>query len=158
MAKKPKQPKDMSVLFSSSKGTLAQIASKTNSLNLLGDIVRQICPDLPEDVWHIANFRQNSLIIEVKSSVWSQRLQFERMNICRALSIETNDDFNQIEIKVSPYRNKVAQVESPTVAYKNTKHAISDKTAEQLRAVAKNAPPNLQKTLLRLAALANKIH
>ena len=101
MARKTKRPADMSALFQSTTGTLAQIATKTNSLNLLADIVRQICPDLPADAWHIANFKDKSLVIEVISSVWGQRLQFERNNICSKLSSVTEGAFTQIEIKVS---------------------------------------------------------
>jgi hypothetical protein len=153
MARKTRKPSDMSELFQSSKGTLAQIAAKTNSLTILSDIVRQTCPDLPADVWHIANFKQKSLVIEVTSAVWSQRLQFERMNICRELAIATDYVFDQIEIKVSPYRNKVAyQVEEK----KPEPLHISQNTANQLLAVAKNAPESLKKKLEKLALHAQK--
>jgi len=153
MARKTRKPADMSDLFQSSKGTLAQIAAKTNSLTILADIVRQTCPDLPADVWHIANFKQKSLVIEVTSAVWSQRLQFERMNICRELAQVTDNEFDQIEIKVSPYRNKVAYKETEKVA---EPLQITQKTAEQLLAVAKNAPDTLRKKLEKLAKHANK--
>ncbi|WP_440874509.1 DUF721 domain-containing protein [Thalassotalea sp. PLHSN55] len=156
MAKKSKLPKDMSALFNSSKGTLAQIASKTNSLTILADIVRQICPDLPEDVWHIANFRQNTLVIEVKSPVWSQRLQFERNNICQALIEQTENQFNQIEIKVSPYRNKASSVTPAQKPVSSTSTQLSKQTAEQLREVAQSAPEGLKRTLERLAQLGDK--
>ena len=153
MARKTKKPADMSALFQSTTGTLAQIATKTNSLNILADIVRQICPDLPEDAWHIANFKEKSLVIEVKSSVWGQRLQFERNNICTKLSSVTEGAFTQIDIKVSPYRNKVAprQPQAPSKT-----QFISSKTASQLEEVAEGAPEGLKRTLQRLAALANK--
>lgn len=155
MARKTKKPADMSALLKSSKGTLAQIASKTNSLTLLADIVRQICPDLPADAWHIANFNQNSLIIEVKSSVWGQRLQFERMNISRHLANATNGELTQIEIKVSPYRNKVVKSNEP--APEKTQK-ISSSTAFHLREVADNdkTPESLKQKLERLANLANR--
>jgi hypothetical protein len=143
----------MSELFQSSKGTLAQIAAKTNSLTILSDIVRQTCPDLPADVWHIANFKQKSLVIEVTSAVWSQRLQFERMNICRELARVTDNEFDQIEIKVSPYRNKVTYKETEKVA---EPLKITQKTAQQLLAVAKNAPDSLRKKLEKLAKHADK--
>jgi hypothetical protein len=153
MARKTRKPSDMSELFQSSKGTLAQIAAKTNSLTILSDIVRQTCPDLPADVWHIANFKQNSLVIEVTSAVWSQRLQFERMNICRELAIATDKAFDQIEIKVSPYRNKVVyQSEEKTAEPLH----ISQNTANQLLAIAKNAPESLRKKLEKLAKHADK--
>jgi len=153
MARKTKRPADASSLLQSSKGTLAQIAAKTNSLTLLANIVRQICPDLPVEVWHIANFRQNSIVIEVISANWGQRLQFERNNISQKLSAATNDEFNQIEIKVSPYRNKQVDQPKPQI---NTNQTISQKTAAQLNAVAENAPESLKKKLQKLADLANK--
>jgi len=90
MARKSRNPTDMSALLNLSTGTLAQIKEKTNSLTVLEDIVRQICPDLPEDAWHTVNIAKNTLVIEVKSPVWGQRLQFERRNICKALLKETN--------------------------------------------------------------------
>ncbi len=156
MAKKSKQPKDMSALFNSSKGTLAQIASKTNSLTILANIVRQICPDLPADVWHIANFRQNTLVIEVNSSVWSQRLQFERFNICDALVRETDNQFNQIEIKVAPYRKKVPTATAETTPMNHKPQHISQQTAAHLREVAQGAPDSFKVILERIAKLADK--
>lgn len=152
MAKKLKLPKDMSALFTSSSGTLAQIASKSNSLTILADILRQVSPDLPEDVWHIANFKQNILVIEVKSSVWSQRLQFERNNICRALSDATDEMFTQIEIKVSPYRNKAPQL-NPIKPSVSSNVRLSQSTANQLLEVAENAPQGLREKLEKLAKL-----
>jgi len=143
----------MSILFNSSKGTLAQIATKTNSLKTLAGIVRQICPDLPEDVWNIGNIKQNSLVIEVKSAVWSQRLQFERVNICNALADVTNGQFDQIEIKVSPYRNKVSStLNTPSKVDSQT---ISKNTANHLKEVAKNAPDGLKEKLEKLAKLGD---
>jgi len=153
MARKSKIPTDMSALFNSTSGTLAQITAKTNSLAILSDIVRQICPDLPEDVWKIANFKGKSLVVEVTSAVWSQRLQFERMNICRELTQVTDNQFNQIEIKVTPYRPKAPSKTSLPEAKNNI---ISQATATHLLEVAKNAPESLRKKLEKLAAHANK--
>ncbi len=143
----------MSTLFHSSKGTLAQIAAKTNSLTVLGDIVRQTCPDLPEDVWQIANFRQNILIIEVKSSPWGQRLQFERMKINQQLALVTEGEFTQIEIKVAPYKNKVEEKKPVLPSRAST---MSGETADQLREIADKAPKRLREKLEKLAAHANK--
>ncbi|MFT5812319.1 MAG: hypothetical protein ACI9VT_000053 [Psychroserpens sp.] len=153
MARKSRIPIDMSALFNSTSGTLAQIAVKTNSLTVLSDIVRQICPDLPADVWKIANFRANTIIIEVNSAVWSQRLQFERMNICRELTQVTDNVFNQVEIKIIPFRNKVPE---KTVIPNANNSTISAATAAQLLKVAENAPASLRKKLEKLASHANK--
>ncbi|MBA6223788.1 DUF721 domain-containing protein [Colwellia sp. MB02u-18] len=153
MARKSRIPTDMSALFNSTSGTLAQIAAKTNSLTLLSDIVRQICPDLPADVFKIANFKANAIIIEVKSAVWSQRLQFERMNICRELAQVTNNEFNQIEIKITPFRHKVLE---KTVIPNAINSTISAATAADLLKIAATAPESLRKKLEKLAAHANK--
>lgn len=159
MARRSKAPKDMSTLFNSETGTLAQIQSKTNSLSLLSDIVRQICPDLPEDAFNIANFVQTTLIIEVKSPVWGQRLQFERNTICAELIKQTQGQFSKIEIKVNPqghrqtpnqktYQNKL------TSDSKGSVQSISTSTASQLLEIAQTAPKGLKETLERLAANA----
>ncbi|MGB2741147.1 MAG: DciA family protein [Cognaticolwellia sp.] len=153
MARKSKFPTDMSALFNSTSGTLAQIAKKTNFLTVLSDIVRQICPDLPQDVWKIANFKANAIVIEVNSAVWSQRLQFERMNICRELSAVTENKFNQIEIKITPFRTKIPE---KTIIPNAINTTISARTAAQLLAVAQNAPDSLRKKLEKLAAHAQK--
>jgi hypothetical protein len=153
MARKSRIPTDMSALFNSTSGTLAQITAKTNSLTLLSGIVRQICPDLPADVFKIANFKANAIIIEVKSAVWSQRLQFERMNICRELAQVTNNEFNQIEIKITPFYHKVPE---KTVIPNAINSTISAATAADLLKIAATAPESLRKKLEKLAAHANK--
>jgi hypothetical protein len=161
MARRPKTPKDMSTLFNSTTGTLAQIQAKTNSLNLLSDIVRQICPDLPEDAFNIANFVQSTLIIEVKSPVWGQRLQFERNNICRQLNEQTQGQFTKIDIKVNPqgHRQTPNQKTYEYVESANKKISvqnISATTASHLLYVAEKAPKGLKEKLQRLAANAGK--
>lgn len=156
MARRPKAPKDMSTLFNSTTGTLAQIQAKTNSLSLLSSIVRQICPDLPEDAFNIANFVQSTLVIEVKSPVWGQRLQFERNNICRQLIEETQGKFTKIEIKVNPqgHRQIPTQTTYQYVASVNDNSSvknISTKTVSQLLDIADKAPKGLKEKLQRLA-------
>jgi hypothetical protein len=157
MARKSKIPSDMSALLKTSSGTLAQIKAKTNSLTQLSDIVRQICPDLPADAWHIANFVKNTLVIEVKSPVWAQRLQFERNKICQQLMLDTDNQFSKIEIKINPFdaKRKMAHQISentPVITHDNTANIISEKTARHLEDVAKNAPKGLREKLLKLAS------
>ncbi len=159
MARRPKAPKKLSTIFNSTTGTLAQIQSKTNSLGLLSNIVRQICPDLPEDAFNIVNFVQSTLIIEVKSSVWVARLQFERNTICKELVKQTQGQFSQIEIKVNPQGYRKAPSQS---TYLNTKNltnkgsiqSLSKETASHLLEIAENAPKGLKEKLEKLAANA----
>jgi hypothetical protein len=148
MARKSRNPTDMSALLNLSTGTLAQIKAKTNSLTALEDIVRKICPDLPDDVWNITNIMDNTLVIEVKSPVWGQRLQFERGNICKALVIASNDEYQKIQIKVNPMRNRQAP---PKVILPKSNQSISSATSDHLEDIAKNAPEGLKQKLLKLA-------
>jgi len=152
MPRKTKQPIDRSSLLQSCSGTLAKIAAKTDFLTKLAAIVRQTCPDIPVDAYHIANFHQGAIVIEVKSSVWSQRLQFERMNITQALYTLSNGEFTKIEIKVNPYgAKKIIEETSPK---KHRYHQISTTAAKHLEEVADSAPNSLKEKIRRLAKLA----
>ena len=142
-------------MLQSASGTLAQLATKTNFLSQLQDIVRQTCPDLPAQVWQIGNFRQNTCIIRVTSPIWAQRLQFERMNICRQLDTLTKGQFSQIEISISPMDLTKSMTTSTETTPKTKKH-MSANTAEHILDVAQHAPEKLKKKLLRLASLADK--
>jgi len=167
MARKSKIPINMSALLQTTTGTLAHIQTKTNSLTILADIVRQICPDLPMDAWHIANCRQDTLIIEVKSPVWGQRLQFERNTICNALSNSTEGNFHKIEIKVNPQgfrqqrheiteKNRSELIRSTEEKPLQTAGVVNEKTAKQFLELAKNAPKGLKEKLEKLARVAGR--
>jgi hypothetical protein len=167
MARKSKVPINMSALLQTTTGTLAQIQTKTNSLTALADIVRQICPDLPADAFHIANCRQDTLIIEVKSPVWGQRLQFERNTICNALATNTDGHFKKIAIKVNPQgfrqqRHEITEktraqlMQSVVVPEAQSNAVVNEKTAKQFLAIAKNAPKGLKEKLEKLAKVAGR--
>lgn len=157
----------MSSLLQTKTGTLAHIQTKTNSLTILADIVRQICPDIPEDAWHIANCREDTLIIEVKSPVWGQRLQFERNTICNALISSTDGNFQRIEIKVNPQgfrqqrhevteRTRAELIKSTEVKSQQINAVVNEKTAKQFLEIAKKAPKGLKEKLEKLAKVAGK--
>jgi len=155
MSRKTKQPIDRSALMQSSLGTLAQITAKTNFLAKLADIVRQICADIPEQAYQIANFHDDAIIIEVNSSVWGQRLQFERVKIAQALATASQGKFTKIEIKVNPY---FARSKNHEENIKHRYHHISDNAAKHISQVALKAPKGLKEKLERLANLAKNKH
>lgn len=152
MARKNKQPVDIFSLLNSSKGTLAQIKEKTNSLALIEEIVQQICPDLPKEVWKLGDISSNCLLIEVTSAAWSQRFQFERNTIARQLAEKTNGLVTKIEIKVRPFTHPI--LKEKILPEKTQK--ISQNTATRLLEVAEQAPEGLREKLERLAKLAQK--
>jgi hypothetical protein len=154
MSNKPKQPIDMFALLNSSSGTLAQIRLKTNFLTNLAGIVRQNCPDLPADAWHIANFKQNTIVIEVKTAIWGQRLQFERMKLNQAIAQASDNQFTQIDIKINPHWAKAKPVEAELKPMRQ--HKITEAAAQHICQAASNAPESLKIKLLRLAQLSKK--
>jgi hypothetical protein len=147
-----KAPEDLNALLKKTTGSLADFSTKAKSLNILTDIVAQICPDLPEDSWQIANFRDDCVVIEAKSSVWGQRLQFERYNIVQQLVTQTKGSITKIEIKINPYANRREIKKTPIKAQKQ----MSKFAADHINSVAENAPPGLKEKLLKLAKHVNK--
>lgn len=173
MARKPKAPINMSSLLKSTTGTLAQIQEKTNSLTILANIVRHICPDLPADAWHIANSRQDTLIIDVKSPAWGQRFQFERNNICNELIQQTYGQYQRIEIKINPQSFRQSRINIDDIIDKknsnnkeknersdnnDTKLIRNEVTAQKFMDIAKNAPKGLKEKLEKLAKVAGSKH
>ena len=167
MARKSKAPVNMSSLLKSTTGTLAQIKEKTNSLTILANIVKSICPDLPEDSWHVANSRQDKLIIDVKSPAWRQRFQFERDNICNALSQQTGGKYLRIEIKINPQSFRQSRIKVDDMIKNKNVITTEDKTkvatnkvitneimAKKFMDIAKNAPKGLKEKLEKLAKVA----
>ncbi len=166
MARKSKVPINMSALLQTTTGTLAQIQTKTNSLAILTDIVRHICPDLPADTFQIANCREATMIIEVKSPAWGQRLQFERNTICNALNERTDGHFNKIQIKVNPQgflqqRHDVTKKKQQDILQQaalskrqQNSQVTNEKTAKQFMEIAKKAPKGLKEKLEKLAKVA----
>ncbi|MFD2164967.1 DUF721 domain-containing protein [Thalassotalea euphylliae] len=153
MFRNNKKPSELASLLTKSSGTLAQINQKTNFLKKIDLIVRQTCPDLPEDTWQIANIKNETVVIEVRSAVWSQRLQFEKNNIALQLAYASEGAINQVQLKVSPFSHAYGQ---PIKEEDKPKKHMSRHTAEQLEQVAASAPKSLQEKIRKLAKHANK--
>jgi hypothetical protein len=147
-------PEDLVNLLQSADSSLAKITQKTNVLFILANIVQETCPDLPTDAWKIANFRDNTLIIEAKSPVWGQRLQFERNKITQKLINASDGLFQKIEIKVTP------PGQSKTIIATNEQNLptrkLSKNAANHIQTLANSAPESLKNKLLKLAKHANK--
>ncbi|WP_394172659.1 DUF721 domain-containing protein [Thalassotalea litorea] len=157
MSRIEKTPQDLAKLISESSGSLAGFSAKAKTLQSLTSIIANICPDIPEEIWQVANCRQETVILEVKSAVWGQRLQFERNRICQQISQASDGQLTKLELKINPYghqRDAEPDVHAPPVQ-KTSKH-MSKNTAEQLNMVAKNAPAGLQEKIRKLARHANK--
>ncbi|WP_371188145.1 DUF721 domain-containing protein [Thalassotalea maritima] len=148
-----KAPQDLQSLLQNASNSMASISVKAQSLQILAQIVRQTCPDLPEKAWQIANCRDDLVVIEAKSAVWGQRLQFERNNIAKQLQLQTHGIFQRIDIKVNPHGVKR---EAEPVKVEKPKKSMSQQSADELLKVAESAPPGLKEKLLKLASHVKK--
>jgi hypothetical protein len=150
MTRYTKNPEDLSLLINSAAGSFAKIAEKSKLLSTFSTLIKQTCPDLPEESFVLANMKADIIVIEAKSPVWAQRLQFERNTILRAVQQASGGLINKIEIKINPKAviNKPALIEKP-------KKQLSENAAEHIVALAESAPDSLKEKLMRLASHVN---
>ncbi|TKB47682.1 DUF721 domain-containing protein [Thalassotalea mangrovi] len=156
MSRIEKTPQDLANLLSQSSGNLAGFGAKAKTLQSLNTIIAEICPDIPEEIWQVANCRQETVVLEVKSAVWGQRLQFERNRICQHLAQQSQGQLTRLELKINPYGHQ-RQTETPAPKKPSEqpgKH-MSMHTAEQLNMVAEHAPQGLKEKLQKLARHAS---
>ncbi|TLU66731.1 DUF721 domain-containing protein [Thalassotalea litorea] len=157
MSRIEKTPQDLAKLIAESSGSLAGFSAKAKTLQSVNSIIAAICPDIPEEIWQVANCRQETVILEVKSAVWGQRLQFERNRICQQLSQASQGQLTKLELKINPFgHQRPDEAQARKEATKKTSKHMSKHTAEQLNMVANNAPAGLQEKIRRLAQHANK--
>ncbi|QDP00349.1 DUF721 domain-containing protein [Thalassotalea sp. PS06] len=156
MSRIEKTPQDLANLIRQSSGNLAGFSAKAKTLQTLGTIIADICPDIPDEIWQVANCRQETVILEVKSAVWGQRLQFERNRICQQLAKASQGQLTKLELKVNPYGHRREEPQKAVKEADKPGKYMSENTAEQLQAVAKNAPAGLKEKLEKLAKHANK--
>lgn len=139
------KPEGLNELLHETKGPLASIAQRSQLLLKLTSVVHHICPDLPKDSFRLANITSHGIVIEAKSPVWGQRLQFERNGILKELQQFDGFESTHIEIKVVPF-GFPSQVQAP-----KPKKQISTQAAEQLMQVAESAPASLKEKIEKLA-------
>ncbi len=156
MSRIEKTPQDLANLIRQSSGNLAGFSAKAKTLQTLDTIIADICPDIPDEIWQVANCRQETVILEVKSAVWGQRLQFERNRICQQLAKASQGQLTKLEFKVNPYGHRREEPQKAVKEVDKPGKYMSENTAEQLQAVAKNAPAGLKEKLEKLAKHANK--
>ncbi|WP_255310663.1 MULTISPECIES: DUF721 domain-containing protein [unclassified Aliivibrio] len=134
------------------------LQEKAIIISKLSRVLKDSLPAGCEDHCRVANYRQGSLVIEVSSSVWSTRINYERLAILSAFRQHGLPGLSNLEIKINPDLARSFVGEKPTI-YKTEKQAkreLSAAAASALEMVAETASPKLKKRLESLAALANK--
>ncbi len=148
------RPQSADSLLDSDK--LTNITQRAILLDQLGKKVKAcLSTDLSNNI-RVANYRQGVLIIEVSSSAWAQRLNFERFNLMSQLRSGDLPQLSTIDVKVNPELSKQPHRRKTSDVPDIQQEPISPVAAEYLKAVAAHAPDGIKARLERLAALSNK--
>ncbi|UJF19615.1 DciA family protein [Vibrio sp. SS-MA-C1-2] len=135
------------------KSGLANIQQRAVALAKLNKTMLKHLPPEAQAYCHIANYRNNTLIIEVASSAWLTRLNYQRLDLISKLRYSDLPSLVSIELKINP------SLMNQTVIKKQTekkREPISEQSAEYLRMVAENAPEKIKVRLERIAAMSQK--
>ncbi|MCH1920671.1 DciA family protein [Shewanella sp. A3A] len=144
-----KLPQHLSQLMHQS-GALPELTERAELLLYLDKTVKAmlsgpVCAQLT-----VANFRQNTLVIETSTAVWAARLNFQKAHLLQQLQSEALPMLTAIEVKVNP--TLIAREVKPNLPHRQ----ISETTAAHLTDLAESTGGSLGQKLKRLAALASR--
>ena len=144
-----KLPQDLSQLLTFS-GRLPELKEKAELLLRLDHVVKQqLTGPLIKQV-KVANFREDTLIIEVSSSTWAARLNFQKASLLLKLQSEALPMLSVIDVKVNPRMHSYTPNAEPRYA------KLSLTAASHIEALAEHTEGSLGKKLKRLAARASR--
>ncbi len=144
-----KLPQDLSQLLTVS-GRLPELKEKAELLLRLDQVVKQQLSDPLVAHIKVANFRQDRLIIEVSSSAWAARLNFQKSHLLLKLQSEALPMLTVIDVKVNPRMQSRTPKSEPSYAQ------LSVTAASHIEALAEHTEGSLGQKLKRLAARASR--
>ncbi len=134
------------------------LQEKALILSKLSNVLKDTLPAGCEDHCRVANYRQGSLIIEVSTSAWATRINYQRLAILSEFRRHGLPGLSNLEVKINPDLARSFIGEKPEV-YKTEKQArreLSAAAASALEIVAETASPKLKKRLQSIAALSKR--
>ncbi|MGL4827087.1 MAG: DUF721 domain-containing protein [Vibrionaceae bacterium] len=102
----------------------------------------------------VANYRHNTLVIQVSSASWATRFQYEQQTLLNQLRQSNLPQLNQIKITVNP-ELALAQIESFRSLHKKKQVQLSEQTADNLLKLAAHTDEKVSKQLQQIASLIN---
>ncbi|MGL5291851.1 MAG: DUF721 domain-containing protein [Vibrionaceae bacterium] len=102
----------------------------------------------------VANYRDNTLIIQASSASWATRFQYEQQTLTDQLRQSYLPHLKQIKITVNP-ELALAQIESFRSLHKKKQLQISEQTADNLLKLAAHTDEKVSKRLQQIASLIN---
>lgn len=144
-----KLPQDLSQLLTVS-GRLPELKEKAELLLRLDQVVKQMLSDPLIEQIKVANFRHDTLVIEVSSSTWAARLNFQKANLLLKLQSKALPMLTVIDVKVNP------RIKSLTLKAEPKYAELSVTAASHIEALAEHTKGSLGQKLKRLAARASR--
>ncbi|WP_133408111.1 DUF721 domain-containing protein [Parashewanella tropica] len=144
-----KLPQELNQLLNGS-GALPELKEKAELILRLNQLLKQLLQGPIVEQVHVANLRQNTLILETPSAVWATRLNAQKSQILLTIQNEALPMLTGIDVKVNP-RLSTHHSKAPI------EHAKLSKTsASHIEALAEHVEGELGQKLKRLAALASR--
>lgn len=144
-----KLPQHLSQLMHQS-GVLPKLTERAELLLYLDKTVKAMLSGPVCSQLTVANFRQNTLVIETSTAAWAARLNFQKAQLLQRLQSEALPMLTAIEVKVNP--SLIARETKPNVSHRQ----ISETAASHLADLAETTGGSLGQKLKRLAALASR--
>ncbi len=126
------------------------IAQRAVALNRINTQVQKMIEC--QDQCRVANYRQGILILELSSSHWTWRLNYQKSHLIAHLKDNGLPNLKEIEFVINPS----LMTATPHSEIPFERKPISEKTADNLNEVKKHASNKLQERLDNLAKLAKK--
>jgi hypothetical protein len=126
------------------------IAQRAVALNRINTQVQKMIEC--QDQCRVANYRQGILILELSSSHWTWRLNYQKSHLMEHLKTNGLPNLKNIEFVINPAL-MTAILEPEAIFHRKP---ISEETADKLNDIKKYASNKLQDRLNNLAKLAKK--
>lgn len=126
------------------------VAQRAIALNKINQQVKQALDC--QDQCRVANYRQGILVIELASSSWTWRLNYQKNQLIKDLRNQGLPNLKNIEFTINPELNTLNDSSEHT----NQRKPISSQTADHLTEIKHLASSKLSERLERLANLAQK--
>ncbi|CAM4283619.1 DciA family protein [Pseudoalteromonas ostreae] len=159
MAKDRFAPKPLNDIMAGLSGRLSSYAGKSQALDKQQILLSEFLGANLGGKCRVSNYRDGTLMIEAVSAPIALRLNYLKMDMLTHFRSAGMAELGQIKITANP---QVSQRLSANNALKTAnatpanKLAMSEQTADYLKAIAQSAPPSLKEKLERLARHGRK--
>ncbi|MGL5336911.1 MAG: DUF721 domain-containing protein, partial [Enterovibrio sp.] len=130
------------------------LCSQAVRLSKLDQSIKMLLSPALANNCRVANYRDNTLIIQVSSASWATRFQYEQQTLASQLRQGCLPLLNQIKVTINPELAQ-AQIDSFRARPSKNPQPLSEQTADNLLKLAAHTDENVSKRLEKIASLIN---